>query len=156
MPQFVNNSSFVTVVTMPNLKEDDNAMRDVLTQAKVIAVVGHSDKPERTSYRIAQFLRTVGYKIYPVNPRVSEINGQRSYASLKDVPEPVDIVNVFRRSEYLPAIVDEAIAIHAKTVWAQLGVSDEQSARKALHAGLNVVMHACIQVEYLRLNVGSK
>lgn len=125
---------------MSNLKEDDNAMRDVLINAKVIAVVGHSDKPERTSYRIAQFLRGVGYKVYPVNPVVSEIDGQPCYSSLKDVPEPVDIVNVFRRSEYLSAIVDEAIAVNAKTVWAQLGVSDELSAQKALDAGLKIVM----------------
>jgi hypothetical protein len=135
---------------MPNLKQDDNAMRDMLTNAKVIAVVGHSDKPERTSYQIAQFLRGVGYTVYPVNPMVSEIDGQPSYPSLKDVPEPVDIVNVFRRSEYLPEIVDEAIAVNAKAVWAQLGVSDEPSAQKALDAGLNVVMNACIKVEYLR------
>ncbi len=138
---------------MSNLKEDDNAMRDVLINAKVIAVVGHSDKPERTSYGIAQFLRGVGYKVYPVNPVVSEIDGQPSYSSLKDVPEPVDIVNVFRRSEYLSAIVDEAIAVNAKTVWAQLGVSDELSAQKALDAGLNIVMDACLKVEYRRLRV---
>jgi len=138
---------------VPNLKEDDNAMRDVLTQAKVIAVVGHSDQPERTSYRIAQFLREVGYKVYPVNPTVSEIDGQPSYVSLKDLPESVDIVNIFRRSEYLPEIVDEAIAIHAKTVWAQLGVYDELSAQKAIDAGLNMVMDACIKVEYIRLGV---
>ena len=138
---------------MPNLKGDDNAMRDVLIQAKVIAVVGHSDKPERTSYRIAQFLREAGYQVYPVNPMVSEIDGQPSYASLKDVPEPVDIVNVFRRSEYLPEIVEDAIAVNAKTVWAQLGVSDQLSAQQALDAGLNVVMDACIKIEYLRLKV---
>ncbi|MCA1993882.1 MAG: CoA-binding protein, partial [Coleofasciculus sp. S288] len=124
---------------MPNLKDDDNAVRDVLTNAKVIAVVGHSDKPERTSYRIAQFLREVGYKVYPVNPTVSEIDAQPSYASLKEVPESVDIVNVFRRSEYLPEVVDEAIAVNAKTVWTQLGVYDKLSAQKALDAGLNVV-----------------
>jgi hypothetical protein len=141
---------------MPNLKEDDNAMRDVLTQAKVIAVVGHSDKRERTSYRIAQFLRGVGYKVYPVNPTVSEIDGQPSYASLKDVPESVDIVNVFRRSEYLPEIVDEAIAVNAKTVWAQLGVYDNPSTQKAVDAGLNVVMDACIKVEYIRWMYSSR
>lgn len=139
---------------MPNLKEDENAMRDVLTNSKVIAVVGHSDKPERTSYRIAQFLREVGYKVYPVNPLVSEIDGQPSYPSLKDVPEAVDIVNVFRRSEYLPAIVEEALAVNAKTIWAQLGVYDETSAQKALDARINLVMDACIKVEYLRLRVG--
>jgi hypothetical protein len=138
---------------MPNLRDDDNAMRDVLTNSKVIAVVGHSDKPDRTSYRIAQFLRQVGYKVYPVNPMVSEIDGQPSYASLKLLPETVDIVNVFRRSEYLPEIVDEAIAVNAKTVWAQLGVYDDPSAQKALDAGLNVVMDACIKVEYMRLRV---
>jgi hypothetical protein len=139
---------------MPNLKEDDNVMRDVLTNAKVIAVVGHSDKPERTSYRIAQFLQEIGYNVYPVNPLVNEIDGQPSYPSLKDVPEQVDIVNVFRRSEYLSAIVDEAIAVNARTVWAQLGVYDQQSAQKALDAGLNIVMDACIKVEYLRLRTG--
>lgn len=139
---------------MRNLKEDDNAMRVVLTNAKVIAVVGHSDKLERTSFVVAQFLRDVGYKVYPVNPMVSEIDGQPSYPSLKDVPELVDIVNVFRRSEYLPEVVDEAIAVNAKTVWAQLGVYDQPSAQKALDAGLNIVMDACIKVEYMRLRVG--
>lgn len=138
---------------MGNLNDDDNAMRDVLKQAKTIAVVGHSDKPERTSYRIAQFLREVGYKVYAVNPMVSEIDDQPSYASLKEVPEPVDIVNVFRRSEYLAEIVDEAIAVNTKTIWAQLGVYDRVSAQKALDAGLNVVMDACIKIEYLRLRV---
>ncbi len=129
-------------------------MRDVLARAKVIAVVGHSDKPERTSYQIAQFLRSVGYTVYPVNPTVKEIDGQLSYSSLQEIPEAVDIVNIFRRSEYLGEIVDEAIAINAKTVWAQLGISNQQAAQKALDAGLNIVMDACIKVEYLRLGIG--
>ncbi|MCP6760087.1 MAG: CoA-binding protein [Fischerella sp. CENA71] len=139
---------------MPLLKRNDSAMRDVLTHAKIIAVVGHSDKPERTSYQIAQFLRSVGYTVYPVNPTVKEIDGQPSYSSLKEIPGSVDIVNVFRRSEYLSEIVDEAIAINAKTVWAQLGVVNQQAAQKALDAGLNVVMDACMKVEYLRLGIG--
>lgn len=138
---------------MPNLKGDDQAMQDMLTQSKIIAVIGHSDKPERSSYRIAQFLRKVGYKVYPVNPMVRQIDARPSYAALKEVPEAVDIVNVFRRSEYLSEIIDEAIAINAKTIWTQLGIYDEQSAQKALDAGLNLVMDACIQVEYLRLNI---
>ncbi|WP_341525967.1 CoA-binding protein [Nostoc sp. UHCC 0302] len=138
---------------MPNLKEDDNALREVLSQAKTIAVVGHSDKRKRTSYQIAQFLRHVGYTVYPVNPLVKEIDGQPSYLSLKELPEPVDIVNVFRRSEYLSEIVDEAISIKAKTVWAQLGIWDEAAAQKALDARLNVVMDACIKIEYQRLRV---
>ncbi|MDF5709331.1 MAG: CoA-binding protein [Nostoc sp. S4] len=138
---------------MPNLKEDDNALREVLTQAKIIAVVGHSDKRDRTSYQIAQFLQQVGYTVYAVNPLVKEIDGKPSYAALQDVPEPVDIVNVFRRCQYLPEIIDEAIAINAKTVWAQLGICHQPSAQKALDAGLNVVMDACIKIEYLRLKV---
>ena len=138
---------------MANLKEDDNALRKVLTQAKTIAVVGYSDKCHRTSYQIAQFLRQVGYKVYAVNPLIKEINGQPSYAALQELPEPVDIVNVFRRSEYLPKIVDEAISSNAKTVWAQLGIWNQSSAQKAIEAGLNIVMDACIKIEYLRLRV---
>ncbi|WP_373526153.1 CoA-binding protein [Nostoc sp.] len=138
---------------MPNLKQDDNALCQVLTQAKVIAVVGHSDKHQRTSYQIAQFLRQVGYTVYAVNPLVKEIDGQPSYAALQELPEPVDVVNIFRRCEYLPEIVDEAILINAKTVWAQLGIWHQPSAQKAIEAGLNVVMDACIKIEYLRLRV---
>ncbi|MEH2222549.1 CoA-binding protein [Nostoc sp.] len=147
---------------MPNLKEDDNAMREVLIQAKTIAVVGHSDKrdaygkgfAQRTSYQIAQFLRQKGSTVYAVNPLIKDIEGQPSYAALQELPEPVDIVNVFRRSEYLPEIVDEAISINAKTVWTQLGIWHQPSAQKAIDAGLNVVMDACIKIEYLRLRVG--
>ncbi|QLE43550.1 CoA-binding protein [Nostoc sp. C052] len=140
---------------MPNLKEDDNALHEVLIQAKTIAVVGHSDKRHRTSYQIAQFLRQTGYTVYAVNPLIKEIDGQASYAALQQLPEPVDIINVFRRSEYLPEIVDEAISINAKTVWTQLGIWHQLSAQKAIDAGLNVVMDACIKIEYLRLRVGS-
>ncbi|MEH2236752.1 CoA-binding protein [Nostoc sp.] len=136
---------------MLNLKEDDNALREVLTQAKIIAVVGYSDKRDRISYQIAQFLRQIGYTVYAVNPLIKEIDGQPSYAALQELPEPVDIVNVFRRSEYLPEIVDEAISINAKTVWAQLGIWHQPSAQKAIEAGLNVLMDACIKIEYLRL-----
>jgi hypothetical protein len=137
------------IVLQPN--SDDGIIRNILTNAKVIAVVGHSDKPHRTSYQIAQFLRSVGYRVHPVNPAVAEIDGRLSYPTLKDVPESVDIVNVFRRSQHLSEIVDEAIAIGAKTVWAQLGVSDRAAAQKAIEAGLNIIMDACIKVEYLRL-----
>ncbi|MDZ8056247.1 MAG: CoA-binding protein [Aulosira sp. ZfuVER01] len=140
---------------MPNLKDDNKALREVLTHAKAIAVVGHSDRPNRTSYQIAQFLRQVGYNVYPVNPVVKEIDGQPCYPSLREVPGSVDIVNIFRRSEYLPEIIEAAIAINAKTVWAQLGISDQASAQKALDAGLNVIMDACIKIEYLRLDVGT-
>ncbi len=136
---------------MVNLNTNDRLKRDILKNSQIIAVVGHSEKPERTSYQIAQFLREVGYQVYPVNPVVKEIDGQPTYATLQDIPEPVDIVNVFRRSEYLPEIVEAAIAIHAKTIWTQLGVRDWQSANQALDAGLNLAMDVCIKVEYLRL-----
>lgn len=134
------------------MQPDDRTLRQILTRPKTIAVVGHSDKPDRTSYQIAQFLRSVGYKVYPVNPTVQEIDGQRCYASLSEVPEPIDIVNVFRRSQYLAEMVDEAIAVQAKTVWAQIGVADAAAGQRAIDAGLNVVMNACIKVEYLRLS----
>ncbi|WP_414516131.1 CoA-binding protein [Nostoc sp. PCC 9305] len=140
---------------MPNLKEDDNALREVLIQAKTIAVVGHSDKRYRTSYQIAQFLRQKGYTVYAVNPIIKDIDGQASYPVLQKLPEPVDIINVFRRSECLPEIIDEAISINAKTVWTQLGIWHQPSAQKAIDAGLNVIMDACIKIEYLRLRVDS-
>ena len=108
---------------MANLNRDDQAMRDVLAKARVIAVVGHSDRPYRTSYRIAQYLRRAGYTVYPVNPTVTEIDGQPSYPTLADVPESIDIVNVFRRSEYLADVVDQAIAVGAKAVWAQTAMA---------------------------------
>lgn len=136
---------------MANLNQNDKAMRDVLVSAKVIAVVGHSNQPHRTSYQIAQYLRRAGYTVYPVNPTVSTIDGQRSYASLAEVPEPIDIVNVFRRSEYLSGVVDEAIRVGAKAIWAQLGVVDEAARQKALAAGLDVAMDVCIKVEHIRL-----
>lgn len=140
---------------MPLLMRNDNTMRDVLTRAKVIAVVGPSDTHERTSYQIAQFLLSVGYTVYPVNPTVKEIDGQLSYSSLQEIPETIDIVNIFRRSEYLSEVVEQAISINAKTIWTQLGISNQQAAQKALLSGLNVVMDACIKVEYLRLGIGN-
>jgi hypothetical protein len=126
----------------------DSDLRRILTGAKVIAVVGHSDNPNRTSYRIARFLRNAGYTVYPVNPTVEIIDGEPSYPSLTDVPEPVDIVNVFRRSEYLEGVVEDAIEVGAKAVWAQLGVINPDAADKA---HLDIVMDKCIKVEYARL-----
>jgi predicted CoA-binding protein len=126
-------------------------LRNLLQTARTIAVVGHSDKPHRTSYRIAQYLRQAGYTVYPVNPAVSEIDGQPSYPDLASVPEPIDIVDVFRRSEHLPAIVAEAIQAGAKAVWAQLGVEDAQAAAAAEAAGLPIVMDRCIMVDHRSL-----
>ncbi|MEO0565410.1 MAG: CoA-binding protein, partial [Chloroflexota bacterium] len=108
---------------MPNITDNPDAIRDVLENATVIAVVGHSHLPEKASYRIANYLRGSGYKVYAVNPTVDEINGMTSYRTLADIPEPVDIVDVFRGPRHLPRIVDEAAAIGAKTVWGQLTVT---------------------------------
>jgi len=141
---------------MADLNHDDYQMYDLLSSAQVIAVVGHSDKPHRTSYRIAQYLRRAGYTVYPVNPTVETIDGEPSYPSLADVPEAIDIVNVFRRSVFVDKIVEQAIAVDAAAVWTQLGVVDDNARNKALKAGLHVAMNRCIKVEHSRLNVPHK
>ncbi len=141
---------------MHNLNENDARMRTVLQNARTIAVVGHSDNPARTSYQIAQYLRRVGYTVYPVNPTVAEIDGERSYASLADVPQPIDIVNIFRRSEHVAGVVQDAIAVGAGAVWAQLGVMDDDARHRALAAGLDVAMNRCIKVDHARLAIPHK
>lgn len=136
-----------------DLNQDDSAMAQVLREARVIAVVGHSNNPGRTSYQIAQFLRRAGYTVYAVNPSVETIDGEKSYASVQAVPEKVDIVDVFRRSEYVAGVVEDAIAAGAKTVWTQFDVIDEAAKQQALDAGLSVAMDRCIKVEIMRLNI---
>jgi hypothetical protein len=131
-----------------NLNEQ---MAKILQEAEVIAVVGYSDNPSRASYRVAQYMQRMGYIVYPVNPTVDTIEGQRSYPSLADVPKQVDIVSVFRRSEYLQGVVEEAIAIGAPVVWAQLGIVDIAAARIGSEAGVTVIMNRCIKVEHARL-----
>lgn len=134
----------------------DQTLRDILSRARVIAVVGHSDRPERTSYQIGRLLKRLGYTVYPVNPMVAAIDGDPCYPSLDDVPEPIDIVDVFRRSEYLMGVVEDAIRVGAKVVWTQLGVVDAAAAQRAEAAGLQMVMDRCIKVEYYRLGVELK
>ncbi len=126
-------------------------LRTLLQSARTIAVVGHSDKPYRTSYRIASYLRQAGYEVYPVNPLLTSIDGQAVYADLASVPAPIDIVNVFRRSEHLHDVVQEAIAAGAKAVWAQVGVEDATAAAAAQAAGLPMVMDRCIMVDHRSL-----
>lgn len=139
---------------MPN--PSDSALKELLTNSRVIAVVGHSDRPDRTSYQIAQYLRRAGYTVYPVNPTVETIDGQPAYASLAEVPEPIDIVDVFRRSEHLAAVVAEASAVGAKSVWAQLGVADDAAAEAARAAGITIVMDSCIKIEHRRLGIPNR
>lgn len=129
----------------------DNPERELLKQAKTIAVVGLSANPDRPSYRVSRYLQEHGYKIIPVNPTIKEVLGEKAYPSLKDIPEKVDIVDVFRRSEDIPPIADEAIAIKAKVLWMQEGIVNEAAARKAEAAGLKVIMNRCIMVAHIQL-----
>jgi uncharacterized protein len=116
----------------------------ILTSARTIAVVGLSDNPHRPSHGVARYLQRVGYRIIPVNPNIEEVLGERAYPSLRDIPQAVDVVEVFRRSEFVGPIVDDAIAIKAGAVWLQDGVVDEAAAARARSSGLDVVMDDCM------------
>ncbi|MBD3918094.1 CoA-binding protein [Paenibacillus sp. PR3] len=122
-------------------------LKELLERSNTIAVVGLSDKPDRTSYMVSQAMQAKGYRIIPVNPNAETILGEKSYATLRDIPEPVDIVNVFRRSEHTPPVAEEAVAIGAKALWLQLGIANEEAAATAQDNGLFVVMDRCIKVE---------
>ncbi len=125
--------------------------RELLQEAKTIAVVGLSNKPDRTSYMIADALQRVGYKIIPVNPTIDEVLGEKAVASLTDIKEHVDIVNVFRRSEQVMPVAEEAVKIKAGTLWLQQGIYNEEAAKLAEENGLNVVMDLCIKVDHALL-----
>ncbi len=122
----------------------------ILENAKNIAVVGISNKPYRDSYTVTKVLMDYGYRIFPVNPNYDEVLGMKCYGSLKEIKEPIDIVDIFRRPDQVMPVVEDAIEIGARVVWMQLGAENEQAAQKALNAGLQVVMHHCIKVEVLR------
>jgi predicted CoA-binding protein len=130
---------------------NDQEIARLLSTARAIAVVGLSGNPDRPSFGVAQYLQSKGYRIIPVNPGIESVLGEKSYASLSQIPEKVDIVDVFRRPEFVPALAQEAIAIRARCLWLQLGVIHEEAARKARDAGLLVVMDRCLAVERLRL-----
>jgi predicted CoA-binding protein len=127
------------------------SIRELLTTARVIAVVGLSSKRSRPSHGVSLYMQRAGYRIIPVNPAEKEVLGEESRPSLDAVPEKVDIVDIFRRSEFVPEIVDQAIRIGAKVVWMQEGVIHEEAAAKARAAGLTVVMDRCILKEHMRL-----
>ena len=130
---------------------NDQMMKDILTSAKTIASVGLSANQEKESYWIVSYLKEQGYRIIPVNPTASEILGEKAYPDLESVPEPIDVVQVFRRSEDVPAVVDAAIKVGAKVVWMQEGIVNEEAAQKAGEAGLQVVMNACMRMTHRRL-----
>jgi len=129
----------------------DSVLKEILQSAKTIASVGLSSNPNKESYRIASYLKAQGYRVIPVNPTASEIMGETSYPDLQSVPEKIDIVQVFRKPEDVPPVVDEAIKVGAKTVWMQEGIVNEEAAEKARAAGLQVVMDACMRAQHRRL-----
>ncbi|MBV6475572.1 MAG: CoA-binding protein [Rhodocyclaceae bacterium] len=131
--------------------DDVAGLRRILMQNRTIAVVGLSANWHRPSYFAAKYMLEHGYTVIPVNPAYREVLGQKCYASLREVPQPVDIVDCFRRAEDIPAIADEAIAVGAKVLWLQLGVINREAVRKAEAAGLDVVMDRCVKIEHARL-----
>ena len=135
----------------PFANPDDDAIRRLLERVRRIAVVGLSPKPHRDSHRVARYLLDRGYEVVPVYPREEEILGRKVYRRVQDVPGGVDLVDVFRRSEELPEVIDDALVARAGALWLQLGCIDEAGARRARAAGLTVVMDRCVMVEHARL-----
>lgn len=121
-----------------------DGLKQILDSARTIAVVGLSDKPDRPSYDVASYLQRVGYRIIPVNPTITKVLGEKAYKSLRDIPDRVDVVQIFRRPQYVPSIVEDAIAIRAKVVWMQPGTEHEEAAARAEVAGLRAVVGACM------------
>ncbi|MGZ9167066.1 MAG: CoA-binding protein [Anaerolineales bacterium] len=133
----------------------DQVMKDILLSTRTIASVGLSSNQEKESYWIVLYLKEQGYRIIPVNPTANEILGEKSYPDLESVPEKIDVVQVFRRPEDVPLIVESAIKVGAKVVWMQEGIVNEEAAQKARQAGLQVVMDACMRATHRRL-IGAK
>jgi predicted CoA-binding protein len=121
---------------------------DILKTYKTIAVVGLSSNPTRPSHSVASYMQDAGYRIIPVNPNEKKVLGEKSYARVEDVPEKIEIVDIFRRAEDVPPVVESAIRARAKVVWMQLGIENERAGEKARAAGLTVVMDACILIEH--------
>jgi len=140
----------------PNWQNPGDAeLKSLLTQARTIAVVGCSPKPDRTSHQIAAFLIDKGYHVLPVHPKADSILDRKVYATLADIPEAVDIVNVFRRPEFTPPIAEQAVGIGAKALWLQQGIANEEACRIATDAGLTCVMDLCIAVMHRLLLSGN-
>ena len=135
----------------------DEELRSILGDARTIAVVGLSSNPDRPSYEVAEFLQDRGYRIVPVNPKETEVLGERAYASLPDVPEEiaVDVVDVFRRAEQTPEVAEQAVARGAKVLWLQEGIVNDDARRIGEEAGLTVIMGVCIKKQKQRVERGS-
>jgi uncharacterized protein len=131
--------------------QDEETIREVVSSAQTIAVVGLSPRESRDSHMVARYLREQGYRVIPVNPNTDEVLGEKSYPSLTDVPDTIDLVNVFRRPEFVPDIAREAVEVGAKVIWMQIGVVNDEAARIAAVGGLKVVMDRCLMVEHRRI-----
>jgi predicted CoA-binding protein len=138
---------------MTNVNPTDDELRAILSTNRTIAVVGASSSHDRASYGVMKTLMAAGFNVIPVTPREPRILGRTTYATLADIPEPVDIVDVFRRAEDTPAIADDAVKIGAKVLWLQLGITSEEAAARARAGGLAVVMDLCIGKTTLRLGI---
>jgi uncharacterized protein len=136
------------MTTTAEMQASAAEITEILDNHRVVAVVGLSSDPNRPSYQVAHYLQVHGYRIVPVNPGCREILGEKCYASLRDIPFPVEIVDIFRVVSAIPGIVDEAIAVGAKVIWMQQGLEEAASAQKARQAGLRVVMDRCLKIEH--------
>ena len=141
---------------MTHVNPTDQELRQLLIHAKTIAMVGASSKPDRPSHGVMQRMLSAGYRVIPVNPRETEVLGQRAYPSLEEIGEEIDVVDVFRRAEQTPPIADEAVQAGAKVFWLQLGIASDEAADRALAGGLTVVMNACIAIVHRELQVPAK
>ena len=133
---------------MTSAPPDWRKLRDILANTQTIAVVGFTDKTDRPNHTIPAYLQSAGYRIIPVNPKLTEALGEKAYASVSEIPETVDVVQIFRPSEAVPPYVEEAIAKGAKVVWMQPGISNAEAAARAEAAGLQVVMDTCMGVTH--------
>ena len=138
-----------------DFNNSDEDMKQILENSRVIAIVGESNDHYYSSYQVAQYLKQMGYTVYPVNPNIKKVDGDRSYPDLEAIPEPIDIVDVFRKPTHLDKIVEEATAVGAKVLWTQLDVvsATQEPERRALQAGLKVVSDRCIRTEHERLHI---
>ena len=144
----------MAIAILPSLNKgglDLRSIEEVLRECKTVAVVGLSPRPNRPSHSVAAYLQAQGYRIVPVNPMIDEVLGERSYPDLEAVPFPVELIDVFRRSEEVPAVVEQAIRVGAQSVWLQLGVIHHEAAAKAAEHGLDVVMDRCTAIEHRAL-----
>ena len=138
------------VVLPEDARAGGDAIAEILKKYKMIAVVGLSSNPMRPSFDVSEYMQRAGYRIIPINPNETEVLGQKSFARLEDVPEKIEIVNIFRRPEHVPEVVESAIRVGAKVVWMQQGIENEAAAETARAAGLTVIEDACIFVEHRR------